>query len=128
MKIRPILKIGIVILFLMFTISSLTFAGDKDIVKTPGDKDIVKTQGIIMAIELFKNSMVVNERLVVWDQQTLFYNEKAKSITVDQLKTKNWVYLEGVLDQAKKRVLAKKIYLLPKYIDDKEKHLYPFIQ
>lgn len=81
-----------------------------------------------MAIELFKNSMVVNERLVVWDQQTLFYNEKAMSITVDQFKTKNWVYLEGVLDNAKKRVLAKKIYLLPKYIDDKEKHLYPFIQ
>jgi hypothetical protein len=118
-KIRQILKIGVTILFLTFTISSLTFAGDKD---------IVKTQGIIMAIELFKNSMVVNERLVVWDQKTLFYDEKAKSITVDQLKTKNWVYLEGVLDKPNKRVLAKKIYLLPKYIDDKEKHLYPFIQ
>jgi len=81
-----------------------------------------------MAIDFIKNSMVVNERLVVWDQQTLFNNEKAKPITVDQLKTKNWVYLEGVLDKDRKRVLAKKIYLLPKYIDDKEKHLYPFIQ
>lgn len=119
MEIRRIVKIGIPILFLTFTIASLTFAADKD---------IVKTQGIIMAIELFKNSMVVNERLVVWDQQTLFNNEKAKSITVDQFKTKNWVYLEGLLDKDKKRVLAKKIYLLPKYIDGKEKHLYPFIQ
>ena len=81
-----------------------------------------------MAIELFKNSMVVNERLVVWDQQTFFNNEKGKPITVDQLKTKNWVYLEGVLEKEKKRVLAKKIYLIPKYIDGKEKHLYPFIQ
>jgi type II secretory pathway component PulC len=103
----------------MFTVASLTFAADKD---------IVKTQGIIMAIDFIKNSMVVNERLVVWDQQTLFNNEKAKPITVDQLKTKNWVYLEGVLDKDRKRVLAKKIYLLPKYIDDKQKHLYPFIQ
>ena len=119
MEIRWIVKIGITILFLTFTISSLTFAGDKD---------IVKTQGIIMAIELFKNSMVVNERLVVWDQQTFFNNEKGKPITVDQLKTKNWVYLEGVLEKEKKRVLAKKIYLIPKYIDGKEKHLYPFIQ
>jgi hypothetical protein len=118
-EIRPIVKIGIPILFLTLTISSLTFAGDKD---------IVKSQGIIMAIELFKNSMIVNERSVVWDQHTLFNNEKAKPITVDQFKTKNWVYLEGVLDKKKNRVLAKKIYLLPKYIDGKEKHLYPFIQ
>jgi hypothetical protein len=118
-KIRPILKIRIATLFLMFTVASLTFAADKD---------IVKTQGIIMAIELFKNSMIVNERLVVWDPQTLFNNEKAKPITVDQLKVKNWVYLEGVLDKDRKKVLAKKVYLLPKYIDDKQKHLYPFIQ
>jgi hypothetical protein len=118
-KIRQILKIGVTILFLTFTISSLTFAGDKD---------IVKTQGIIMAIELFKNSMVVNERKVVWDPQTLCNNDKGKLITVDQLKVENWVYLEGVYDKGKKRILAKKIYLLPKYIDEKQKHLYPFMQ
>jgi hypothetical protein len=103
----------------MFTISSLTFAGDKD---------IVKTQGIIMAIDFIKNSMVINERLVVWDQQTLFNNDKGKLIKVDQLKVENWVYLEGVYDKGKKRVLAKSIHLLPKYIDGKDKHLYPFIQ
>ena len=81
-----------------------------------------------MEINLIKSAMTINEGLVVWDQETLFNNEKAKPITVDQFKVKNWVYLEGVLDKDKKRVLAKKIYLLPKYIDEKEKYLYPFIQ
>lgn len=109
----------IALLFLTLTIFSLTFAADKD---------IVKTQGIIMAIEFVKNSMVVNERLVVWDQQTLFNDDKGKLITVDQLKVENWVYLEGVYDKGKKRVLASKIYLLPKCIDEKQKHRYPFMQ
>jgi len=33
-----------------------------------------------------------------------------------------------VEDKAHKRAVAKKIYLLPKYIDEKEKNLYPFIK
>jgi hypothetical protein len=49
-------------------------------------------------------------------------------MTVDKLRAKTWVYIEGMKDNIKKRAIAEKIYLLPKYIHEKEKHLYPFIQ
>ena len=58
----------------------------------------------------------------------IFYNEKGSSITADRLRTKVWVYIEGMRHNANKKVVAEKVYLLPKYIHEKEKHLYPFIQ
>lgn len=72
--------------------------------------------------------MIVNERQFSWDQQTLFYSEKGYPITLDQFKEKSWVYIEGEKDKLNKRIVIKKIYLLPKYVDNKEKHLYPFME
>jgi len=107
-----------IILFTLF-ISSLTFGSDES---------IVRIQGIVMDLNLQKNILIVNERTFIWAPNTIFYNEKGSPITVDKLRTKVWVYIEGVGDDVKKRVVAEKIYLLPKYIHEKEKHLYPFIQ
>jgi hypothetical protein len=45
----------------------------------------------------------------------------------DNLKTKTWVFIEGTKEKNQKKV-AKKIYLLPKYIDEKENRLHPFIK
>jgi hypothetical protein len=72
--------------------------------------------------------MIVNEGTFIWNQNTKFYNEKGSLVTVDKLRAKTWVYIEGVKDSAPKRMMAEKIYFLPKYIPGKEKHLYPFIQ
>jgi hypothetical protein len=47
---------------------------------------------------------------------------------MDRLKAKTWVYVEGVQEKGQRRVLAKAIYLLPKYIDGKEKRFYSFIK
>jgi hypothetical protein len=105
--------------FLILLISNLTFAADKD---------IVTLQGVVMDLDLRKNLMFVNERAIGWNQNTLICNEKGSPIPVDKLTTKTWVYIEGVKDEARKRVMAKKIYLLPKYIDGNEKNLYPFIK
>jgi len=105
--------------FLVFLFSGLTFAADKD---------IVRFQGVVMDLDLKKNVMVVNERTIAWDQNTLIHNEKGSPIPVDKLTTKTWVYIEGVKDRARTRVMAKKIYFLPKYIHGNEKHLYPFIK
>jgi hypothetical protein len=114
------MKRGIpLIIFFISIISALTFAADKD---------IVKMQGVVMELDLKKNMMIVNEKQFVWDQNTIIYNEKGFPTTVDKLKTKIWVYIEGVGERVNKRILAKKIYILPKYIDEKERHLYPFIQ
>ena len=103
----------------MFILSALAFAQGQD---------AFKIQGLIMNVDLQKNMMIVNESTFIWDQNTKFYNEKGSPVTVDKLRAKTWVYIEGVKDSAQKRMMAEKIYILPKYIDKKEKHLYPFIQ
>jgi len=106
------------IFFLLF-FSVLTFAEDVN---------IVKIQGVVMSLDLKKNTVVINEKTFIWDQNTTFHNEVGSPITIDKLRTKGWVYIEGENDRAHKRWVAKKIYLLPKFIDSKQRHLYPFIQ
>jgi hypothetical protein len=49
-------------------------------------------------------------------------------MTIDKSRPKTWVYIEGERDKYNNRIIINKIYLLPKYIDKKEKHLYPFMQ
>ena len=92
------------------------------------EKDILNTQGILMEIDLKKGTMIVNERIFRWDQKTSFFNDKGTPITIDKIKIKSWVYIEWVNENLNKSVLAKAVYLLPKRIDEKEKHLYPFIK
>ena len=108
-----------ILIFSILIISSLTFALDKD---------RITLQGVVMELDLKKNVMIVNERPFFWDPQTIFYNEKGSPITIDKFRAETWVYIEGMKDKVKKIALAEKIYLLPKYIHEKEKHLYPFIQ
>jgi len=105
-------------ILLSLFISSLTFAASKD---------IVTFQGIVTELDWKKKIIIVNERSFAFDQNTIVHNEKGSPIPQDNLKTKTWVFVEGVKDKSQKK-LAKKIYLLPKYIDEKEKHLYPFIK
>jgi hypothetical protein len=111
---------GVILLILsIVTISSLTFASNKD---------KITVQGVVMELDLKKNMMVVNERMFVWDSNTIFYDEKGSPLAVDKLRAKTWVYIEGMRDNVRKRLVAEKIYMLPKYIPEKEKHLYPFME
>jgi hypothetical protein len=105
------------VFFFVLIISFLTFASDKD---------VVRIQGRVMEVDLGNRMMIVNEKTFIWDQNTVFYDEKGIPVTVNRLKTKTWVYIEGIRDISQKRVIAGKIYFLPKYIPGKEKHLYPF--
>jgi len=106
------------VFFLLF-FSVLTFAEDIS---------IVKMQGVVMSLDLKKSTVVINEKTFVWDQQTTFHNEAGAPITIEKFRTKGWVYIEGEYDKAYKRWVAKKIFLLPKFIGRKELHLYPFIE
>ncbi len=92
------------------------------------EDDIAKIQGMIMDLDVKKNAMIVNEKLFIWSQNTAIYNEKGSSITIDQFKPKTWVYIQGERDKNNKRVIIHKIYLLPKYIDKKERPRYPFME
>ncbi len=107
----------ILIIIVTLMVSALTFASDKD---------IVKIQGVVMAVDLKKNIVIVNERSFAWDHQTAIFNEKGTPCTIDKLKERGWVYIEGIPDKNRGNV-AKKVYILPKYINEKEKHLYSFM-
>ena len=111
---------GRVILIIIVTlmVSALTFASDKD---------IVKIQGVVMAVDVKKNIVIVNERSFAWDHQTAIYNEKGLPTTFDKLKLQGWVYIEGIPDKNRGNI-ARKIYVIPKYINEKEKHLYSFFE
>ncbi|MGA2315532.1 MAG: hypothetical protein ABSG71_04035 [Thermodesulfobacteriota bacterium] len=97
--------------------SALTFAQEEG---------VFRIEALITIVDLQKNIMIVDEKTFDLDQNTKFNNEKGSPITVDRLRAKTWVYIEGVMDSTKKRVMAEKIYTLPKYIDKKEKHLHQF--
>ncbi len=93
---------------------------------TPASGEEVKVQGLIMNIDFKQNSMVVNEKTFVWGQTTAIYNDKGSPATMDRFKPMGWVYIEGEKAPDNK-ITIKKIYGLPKQINKKEKHLYPFM-
>jgi hypothetical protein len=103
----------------LFIFCTLAFASEED---------TAKIQGIVMALDINKNTMIVNEKLFVWNQNTAIYNDKGSPLTIDKFKPKTWVYIEGERDKNNRQIIIKKIYLLPKYVDKKERHLYPFME
>jgi hypothetical protein len=84
-------------------------------------------QGTVTTVDFKQHTLVVYEKPFVWNANTVFKNEKELPVKADNLKLKSWVYIEGEYDKTQTRALAKKIYLLPKHIDRKERQLYPFI-
>ena len=108
--------LGIVWVILFF---GLSFASEES---------SIRLQGRAMGITLEKRMMMVNEGLFFWDEKTIFSNHKGSSITPETLKKNSWVYIEGEKDKALKGIRIRKIYLLPKYIDSKERSRYPFMQ
>ncbi len=109
----------ILMITLTLVVSALTFASDEG---------IVKLQGVVMTVDMKQNIFTVNERTFCWDRQTVISNEKGLPVTADKLKLRGWVYIEGIPDKANRRNIARKIHLIPKYINDKEKHLYSFME
>ena len=107
------------ILSFLLILPALTFSAERD---------SIKIQGFVMELNLKKSTLVVNEKMFIWNEKTVFNDEKGSPVKLEKLKAKSWVYIEGENDRANKRWIAKKIYLLPKYIDRKELRLYPFIQ
>jgi hypothetical protein len=110
-----------IICFTIVILSGLAFALDEE--------RAVRVQGLIMELDLKKNIVVVNEKAFVWNQKTVFHNENGAPIDrKDRLQLDTWVYIEGEWQGKNKPRIARDIYFLPRYIGDKEKSLYPFIQ
>jgi hypothetical protein len=93
---------------------------------TSQNTSFVGIQAVINTLDLRKNVMIANERLFELNAKTTIHNNRGTAITIDQLKPKTWVYVEGLRDKKKRAIVAQKIYVIPKYIEDKDKRLYPF--
>jgi hypothetical protein len=88
----------------------------------------VSIQGIVMGLDAVKGIMIVNEKTFLYGPGTTVCDEKGTPTTADKLRINTWVYIEGMKQGPKKRVKAEKIYILPKFVQEKEKHLYPFMR
>ncbi len=129
MEIKLFRKEVILIGCLVFLFSGLAFAQGQG---------VVRMQGMVDKVYLDKKIIIINEEFIfVWDENTIFSNEKGSPITIDKFKRNNWVYIEGVSykkgkpalvrNKKDKPALIKKMYLLPKEIRVEERHLYPFM-
>ena len=91
-------------------------------------EDNVRFQGHLMDLNLEKRMMLVNEGVLVWDDKTVINNDAGSPIPIEKFKPGSWVFIEGERDKVKKRIVIRKLFLLPKYIDYKERSRYPFMQ
>lgn len=113
--IKKILLVTILVSF----ISALALASDSV---------IYKIQGKVTEVNLKKMSLAVYETSFIWDHNTIFSDEKENPITINKVKPNSWIYIVCEYGIGTNKRIAKKVYLLPKPIEDKDKHLYPFME
>lgn len=104
MKRKFLGKEVILIVCFIFLFSGLAFAQAKDI----------QTKGKVMQLDFSKKTVIVNEKTFVWNQNTLFYDEKGSPITItaDRLAKGTLVSIEATWIK-KKPLVIKKLSLLP---------------
>lgn len=95
-------------IILILSVYSLSLSFDSE-------NEMNKIQGIVMEIDLKKNLIIVNERPIFLDQNTLIQDSRGISIFLDSIKKGSLVYIEWANNTEKNRPSAKRIYLLPEY-------------
>ena len=93
------------------------------------ESNVLRTQGLINPGGSLKAGyLVINETIVYIDKRTQVMDHRETPISITEFQPKRWVYMEVEKDQNKKaRVRAKKIYLLPHYINPEERKNFPFM-
>jgi hypothetical protein len=74
---------------------------------------LVGIQGEVMGLNVINKTVTVNEKTFVWDQNTLFYDEKGSPVTADKLKKNVKVFIEATWGKNKPYTITK-IYISPK--------------
>ena len=92
------------------------------------EQTLMKFHGVVMDVDLKTNVCVVNEKQVHWFSYTSLNNEKGVLASIENLKVKDWVYVEGVNSTVNKRIEARRMPLLSKRTEENEKGFYPFIK
>ena len=104
---------------LVIAISALAFASDNV---------TYKVQGKVAVVNLDKKFLVIGETTFSWNQNTIFSDAKESPITINKVKPNAWVYIECEYIRRTDKRIAKKVYLLPRRIEKREQHLYPFME
>lgn len=101
-------------------ISSVTMASESDVMRTQG---LINPGG-----DLKSGYLLINEMRIYIDQTTKLMDHHSGIIPVTEFKPKKWVYMEISKDPIQKAFKAKKIYLLPHYVNPGEKQKFPFMK
>lgn len=92
------------------------------------DGNVLRTQGLINPGGKLKSGyLIINEMRVNIDKTTKVMDHRETPIPITELQPKRWVYMEVEQDQSQKTTRAKKIYLLPRYINPEERKNFPFM-
>ncbi len=83
-------------------------------------------QGVISSTEGMPKYLIVNEREIPLSGDVKVKDPKEKEVSLSDLKAGKWVYI--VSEASSDGLVAKRIYLLPKYIKKGEKADYPFMK
>lgn len=82
-------------------------------------------QGIVM--ENSGTYLIVSERKVLIKNGTHVMNSDKRPINLSDIKAGNHVFVKGEFDD-ENNIVAEKIYLLPRYITNKELDQFPFMK
>lgn len=93
------------------------------------EDNVIRTQGLINpGGNLKMGYLFINETRIYIDQKTQTMDHRGGLIPVSELKPKKWVYMEVENDPIKQTFKAKKIYLLPHYVNPNEKQKFSFMK
>lgn len=88
----------------------------------------IRTQGLINPGGNPKAGyLFINEMRVYYDRTTLLMDQREMPIPITEFTARKWVYMEVEKD-SRGRIRARKIYLLPHYINPKERKKLSFMK
>lgn len=115
-------KYGVYILVGWVIFSMTTFCLAKE-------RGLLRTQGLINPGGNLKSGyLLINEMRVYIDKATQIMNHNGTPIPVTDLKPQKFVYLEMEKDPNQNINKAKKIYLLPYYVNPGDRQKFPFMK
>jgi len=91
------------------------------------EDDYVETfQGIVNSTAGMPGYIVVNEQKLLLDDKVVIKDHQEKDAPLSDIRVGRWIYVAAAKRSAGPTAL--RIYLLPRYIKDKERSSYPFMK
>ena len=90
---------------------------------------ILRTQGLVNpGGNLKAGYLIINEMKVYINKNTQVMDYRGSPIPIEEIKPKKWVYMEVIKGEVIGTGRAKRIYLLPRYVEPREIDKFPFMK